>query len=185
MDLFNMDSAVMGSFRPDTKQAYAPSDIIIRPGQPEDVDLILEMHQRLSAASLYKRYHSPRIPSWAEVAEMCRLEEQNGRLLVAVIPGRRPQIVGMAYYILSGETAEVAFLVEDSYQGQGIGKQLLQALARQAIVQGIRFFDAHILQSNRIMIHLLHQAGEIIFNKLDYGTRILRVQLEGGSPPSR
>ncbi len=179
MDFFNMDSAVMRSFIPDIKQAFAPTDIVIRPGRPDDVALILEMHQRLSEESLYKRYHTPRLPSEAEVVKMCELEGGNGRLLVAVIPGRRPQIVGMAYYILSGEAADTAFLVEDLFQGQGIGKQLVQALAQQAATEGIHYFDAHILPSNRSMIHLLLQAGQLVYSKLDCGSRQVRVQLGG------
>lgn len=179
MDFFNMDSAIMRSFIPEIKQDFAPSDIVIRSGQPEDVELILEMHQRLSEESLYKRYHTPRLPSRAEIREMCQLNGGNGRLFVAVIPGRRPQIVGMAYYVLSGEAADTAFLVEDSFQGQGIGKRLIQALARQAVAQGVRFFDAHILPSNRSMVHLLLQVGQLVYSKLDYGSRELRVQING------
>jgi RimJ/RimL family protein N-acetyltransferase len=179
MDFFNIDLAVMASFQPDIQQNYTLSDIVIRPGQLEDVDLIVEMHQRLSKESLYKRYHSPRMPSRAEIVAMCQLEEGNGRLLVAAIPGRRPQIIGMAYYVLSGETAETAFLVEDRFQGQGIGKRLLRSLARQALMQGICYFDAYIMPSNRIMINLLRKAGQLVFDNLVYGTREMRVHLCG------
>ncbi|MCC6602282.1 MAG: GNAT family N-acetyltransferase [Anaerolineae bacterium] len=179
MDFFNMDSAVMRSFVPEITRPYAPSDIVIRPGEPGDVDLILAMHGRLSDESLYKRYHAPRRPTQAEVARMCTLNGENGRLLVAVIPGRRPQIVGMAYYILTGDSADTAFLVEDSFQGMGIGKQLVRALVHQAIAQGVHYFDAHVLPSNRSMIHLLLQAGQLVYNKLDFGARDLRVEIEG------
>ena len=178
MDFFNMDSAVMRSFVPEITRPYAPSDIVIRPGEPGDVDLILEMHERLSDESLYKRYHAPRRPTREEVARICALNEENGRLLVAVIPGRRSQIVGMAYYVLTGDSADTAFLVEDSFQGMGIGKRLVRALVRQAITQGVHYFDAHVLPSNRSMIHLLLQAGKLVYNRLDFGARDLRVEIE-------
>lgn len=178
MDLFTMNSAVMKSFQLESGIAQTLADIVIRPGRPEDVDLIIDMHHRLSEESVYKRYHAPRIPSPAEIAKMCQLNGQNGRLLVAVLPGRRSTIVGMAYYIWSEEAvAETAFLVEDRFQGQGIGKRLIQALAQQAVAQDIQFFDAQVLPINRPMIHLLHQTGQMVFNKLSYGTREMRVRL--------
>ena len=178
MDFLNVDSAVMASYQPQPKKIHTQSDIIFRAGRPEDQALIWEMHQRLSDDSLYKRYHSPRVPTKKEIARICEIKPENGRLLVATIPGKRDQIVGMAYYVLSGETAEAALLVEDSFQGQGIGNQLFKMLARQALAQGIYFFDAYVLPSNRAMIHMLHQIGQIIYNKLDYGTREVRVSLK-------
>jgi GNAT superfamily N-acetyltransferase len=178
MDFLNVDSAVMDSYQPKPRKIYAQSDIIIRAGRPEDKELIWEMHQRLSDDSLYSRYHSPRIPTKKEIAKICELKPENGRLLVATIPSKRTQIVGMAYYVLSGETAEAALLVEDSFQGQGIGKQLLKTLARQALAQGIRFFDAYVLPSNRTMMYLLYQVGQLVYNKLDYGTREIRISLK-------
>lgn len=178
MDFFAMNSAVMNSFLAESDKWQTLTDVDIRLGRPDDVELILEMHQRLSEESIYKRYHAPRLPTPEEVAQMCQLNGRNGRLLVAVLPGRRPTIVGMAYYIWSEESvAETAFLVEDRFQGQGIGKRLIQALVQQAVAQNIQFFDAQVLPTNRPMIHLLHQTGQLVFNKLGYGTREMRVRL--------
>ncbi len=178
MDFFAMNPAVMNSFQAESDKWQTLTDVVIRLGQPEDVELILEMHQRLSEESIYRRYHAPRLPTREEVAQMCQLNGGNGRLLVAVLPGRRPTIIGMAYYVWSEKAvAETAFLVEDRYQGQGIGKRLIQALAQQAVAQDIHFFDAQVLASNRPMIHLMHQTGQLVFNKLGYGTREMRVRL--------
>ena len=41
MDFFKMDAAVRRSFVPENIRPYASSDIVIRPGEPGDVDLIL------------------------------------------------------------------------------------------------------------------------------------------------
>lgn len=178
MDFFTMNPAVMNSFFGESDTAQVLANIVIRPGRPEDVDLIIDMHQRLSEESIYRRYHAPRLPTRKEIDQMCQLNGQNGRLLVAVLPGRKPTIVGMAYYIWSEKSvAETAFLVEDRFQGQGIGKRLIRALARQAVAQNIQFFDAQVLPTNRPMIHLLHQTGQLVFNKLGYGTREMRVRL--------
>ncbi len=154
------------------------ASLILRPVQADDVAFILEMHQRLSAKSIYHRYHSPRIPTKQEITQICQLAAENGRAVVAAVGGKKPAIVGLAYYIVAGlETAEVGLLVEDRFQGQGIGKRLLYQLATLAVTQGICFFDAYVLPSNKPMIHLLHNIGLVVHNRLDYHAREMRIRL--------
>ena len=170
--------------QPEQAATHDLSSLIFRPVQANDVDLILEMHQRLSAETIYNRYLSPRLPTRQEIVRLCELGEANGRVLVAVAAGKRTAVVGLAYYIVSeAHVAETALLVEDRYQGQGLGKQLLHQLACLALVQGIYYFDALVLPSNKPMLHLLHHVGLVIQNRLDYGTREMRVQLTA-VPPS-
>lgn len=154
-------------------------DIEIRPATAVDVDLIWQMHQHLSSDSIYQRYHSPRVPGRAEMVQICNLNGADGRSFVATIPGKA-EIVGLAYYITNPanpETAETALLVADPYQGQGIGRRLMEHMGDYAVTQGIRFFDALVLPTNRSMIHLLTSTGRLIENRLSYGAREMRVQL--------
>lgn len=154
------------------------ASIVIRPVQPNDVELIMEMHQRLSSDSLYRRYHGPRIPPRPEIEQICRLDGENGRAVVAATYDQKPAVVGIAYYVVSGQgVADTAFLVEDGYQGLGIGKRLMQQLSNLAQAQGICFFDAHVLPSNRPMIRLLRHSGQLVQNVSSYGARDMRVQL--------
>ena len=157
--------------------------LIFRPIQMEDVELILAMHQRSSERTIYSRYHSPRVPTRHEVSQICQLDGQNGRAVVATTSGKKPTIVGLAYYInADSETAEIALLVEDRYQGQGVGKQLLHQLRDLAIAQGICFFEAFVLPTNKPMFHLLYQTGQVVQNKLVYGAREIRIQLTAVTP---
>ncbi|MAU00857.1 MAG: hypothetical protein CL608_27245 [Anaerolineaceae bacterium] len=170
---------------PDTGQAIWPNlaSLIFRPVQAEDVDLIVEMHERSSAQTIFSRYHSPRVPTRQEIAQICQLNGENGRAIVAAIGGKNPAVVGLAYYIASApDTAELALLVEDRYQGQGVGKQLLHQLTATAVAQGIHVFEAFVLPTNKPMLHLLHQTGQVMQNKLVYGAREMRIQLKAVSP---
>jgi ribosomal protein S18 acetylase RimI-like enzyme len=175
MDLFPMNSTLMRRLLGETA---APASLTIRPAQNNDIDLILEMHQRLSDDSLYNRYHIARIPSRKEIERIIDLEGENGRVMVAAILGAKPKIVGLAYYVVTGQdTAETAFLVEDMYQGQGIGGWLMEALTRSAATQEICFFDARVLPSNQPMIHLLHRSGQLVYKKKDYGAFEMRLDI--------
>ena len=179
MCFFSMNPAVARSLLSENSLTYGLRDIVIRPGTVADVDQIMAMHDRLSDASLEKRYHRPWRPSREHMVSVCRLCGENGRLLVAELPGKQPKIIGMAYYVAEdAKTAEAAFLIEDRFQGQGIGKRLVHTLARQAFARGIRFFDAHVLISNHAMIHLLARTGQLVHKKPDMGAYEMRVALE-------
>lgn len=164
----------------DLGQAISPrlTSLIFRSVQIEDVDQIIEMHERSSERTIYSRYHSPRLPTRQEIAQICQLNGENGRAVVAAVVGQKPEIVGLAYYIaLDGETAEPALMVEDRFQRQGVGKQLFCQLAALASAHGICFFEAHVLPTNKPMIHLLHKIGQVLQNKLVYSAREIRIQL--------
>jgi len=155
------------------------SGLTIRPAEKQDVQLLLEMHQRLSNESLYKRYHSLRPPTRDELEKICALAESDGRVIVAAVSGEPIRIVGMAYYVRSGsDSAETAFLIEDGYQGLGIGRRLMRHLTQAAFKQGIRYFDAYVLPSNEVMINLLQQSGRLVHNRVGYGARLIRVRLD-------
>ena len=175
MDLFALNTTLTSYLLMNTA---VPAEFVIRPVQADDVDLMLEMHQRLSTETLYKRYHTPRMPSCEDIEQICLLSKKNGRVLVTAVVGKNPKIVAVAYYIKTdADIAETAFLVEDSYQGLGLGRRLMQQLTHAALRQGIHFFDALILPSNQTMLHLLHQTGEMVYNKIDIGARDIRIQL--------
>ncbi|MCA9924289.1 MAG: GNAT family N-acetyltransferase, partial [Anaerolineales bacterium] len=59
----------------------------------------------------------------------------------------------------------------------GIGRRLMNHLVEQAVAQGIRFFDAHVLPSNGSMVHLFNSSGRLLENHLSYGAREMRLQL--------
>lgn len=56
-------------------------------------------------------------------------------------------------------TAEVALMVQDDYQNQGIGTELLTHLTYIAKKQGLLGFSAEVLKENRMMLHLFEKMG--------------------------
>jgi GNAT superfamily N-acetyltransferase len=84
----------------------------------------------------------------------------------------------MAYYVVTDEgTAETAFLVEDLYQGQGIGRRFMNALSQAAKAESICFFDSRVLPSNKAMLRLLYLSGQLVHKKRDYDAFEMRTDI--------
>ncbi|MCA8972761.1 MAG: GNAT family N-acetyltransferase [Planctomycetes bacterium] len=85
---------------------------------------------------------------------------------------REPEIVAVAQYYRdkASNLAEVAFMVADEWQRQGLGTQLFSELAEIAETHGIRGFTAEVLAENRPMLHLFHSTGLEIKSSVEAGT---------------
>jgi len=57
------------------------------------------------------------------------------------------------------EEAEVAFLVRDSVQGQGIGKAIVENIIEAAEAEGVTKLTAELLADNKPMRTLLEKNG--------------------------
>jgi GNAT superfamily N-acetyltransferase len=153
---------------------------LVRKVLPGDFSLIEEMHQRVSADTLYFRYLRSYTPTPADIQRICHLGEA-GRALVAHLETQPPGIIGMAHYVVedrwSGRTAEAAILVEDCYQGQGVGRFLFQRLVEQAQEQGVYEFRLYIHPANQPMMWLIQNSGHPYREITAYDTREVRMLL--------
>ena len=132
-----------------SKTASAGPEIRVRVLSAGDGDRLRRMFSRLSGETLYRRFHAPypRVPEWA-LHRLLGVERYNGESVVAVA---RDEIVGHAMYVPSpdGREAEVAVVVEDSWQSKGVGRLLLSELAERAKQRGIESFTGMVLGENR------------------------------------
>lgn len=161
--------------------------VTVRPVQADDIPLLYEMHQRLSPNTIFNRYLRPYRPSLAEMADIASLRDSEGMAFVATQVAPREAIVGVAYYIVDPNqlgTAEPAILVEDSFQGQGIGSRLFRCLSRHALSHDIHTFDAIIYPANVAVMRLLQRSGFPVEEKLAYGTREVRIRLRESKEPT-
>ena len=131
----------------------------MRPIRPEDAPRLQALHGRLSRESIYQRFFgaTPRLPTpWARfLAEV----DYRGRLALVLERGSDadPELIGVGRYEPTTEphTAEVAFVIEDQWQGKGLGTVLFTALLTAARDRGIRHFRADVLADNRRMLDLI------------------------------
>ncbi|SCL33177.1 Acyl-CoA synthetase (NDP forming) [Micromonospora pallida] len=127
---------------------------------PDDAPAIVAMHSRFSERTRYLRYFSPypRIPD-RDLHRFVYVDHHDREAFV-VLAGDR--IVAVGRYERLGPRspdAEVAFVVEDAYQGRGIGSVLLEHLADAARRAGITSFVAEVLPANGAMQRVFADFG--------------------------
>lgn len=131
----------------------------IRPIRPDDEPRLVELYDRLSRHTAYHRFFTVmrRLPTdwyhfFANVDYVRRLALVAERETVSGY-----QIIGVGRYEPAEEAgvAEVAFVVEDGWQGRGLGAILLDSVLRAAVARGVQRFQAYVLAENHRMLRLL------------------------------
>ncbi len=115
--------------------APAPPLVMLRRGTTADQAPVAALHERCSEESRYRRFHAP-LPQVPSRLVRATLEPEDGWSVLAALGS---DVVGVACAgPLSTREVEVGVLVEDGYQGLGIGTRLLLAVAEEARSRGYR-----------------------------------------------
>jgi len=136
--------------------------IEIRALRPDDKAEMLAAIGRTSTQSLQRRFFAPKKGfSEQEMAFFLNIDFESHVALVAQIDeDGRPAIAGGGHYIVARPgQAEIAFIVVDAYQGQGIGTILMRHLAILARDAGLRELIAEVLPENTAMLKVFKKFG--------------------------
>lgn len=138
------------------------SRIHMRPIRADDSTRLQQFHADLSPETIVFRFFHF-VPKLAQEAadHFTHIDYANRMALVATIgAGAEEQIVGVVRYErTSPSSAEVAFVVADAWQGQGIATALLLQLAGYARQHVITSFTAVTMADNVRMIIVLRTCG--------------------------
>jgi GNAT superfamily N-acetyltransferase len=133
-------------------------EVATRPIRLDDEQRFYRLWPRLSPDTVYRRFHSPiRGLSADAVHHLVDVDHDDREAVVALVGD---EVVGVARYDRSpddGSTAEVAVLVEDAWQGVGLGRQLLSAIADLARRHGVRTVTATVQADNDRMVWLIRR----------------------------
>jgi GNAT superfamily N-acetyltransferase len=132
--------------------------VATRPVRPDDEARFRRLWPRLSPDTVYRRFHAPlcRLPA-ATVRHLVEVDHDLREAVVAVVG---EEVVGVARYDRSAadpSRAEFAVVVEDTWQGVGIGRQLILGLLRLAAERGVRTLTATVQVDNDRMVHLVRR----------------------------
>ena len=112
---------------------------------------------RLSPETIYRRFHSPLArPEQAQPKRLLDIDHHDREAVVAVLDG---EIIGVARYARRSGTdiAEVAVVVADDWQRQGLATRMLGALSELARPADIRQFSVSMQADNRAALRLLQR----------------------------
>ena len=136
--------------------------IEIRAVRPNDKDDMLAAIGRTSTELLRRRFFVvKRGFSQKEIDFFVRIDFRDHVALIALADeDGRPTIVGGGrYVVVEPGSAEVAFIVIDGYQGQGIGSHLMRHLAGIARDAGLTELIAEVLPENTAMRKVFSKFG--------------------------
>ncbi|ONI89512.1 GNAT family N-acetyltransferase [Saccharothrix sp. ALI-22-I] len=150
--------------------------VVLRPGRAGDEDAVAELHSRCSMGTLFNRYHSgmrtvPR--RWLHRL----LSPPRGTTVLAQCADR---VIAMGQLIPTStpDSAEVSLLVEDGWQGRGVGTALLAALAVAARAGGYRELVGWCLPAETGLVRTAARAGLPTSVRREYG--LVRVSIVPG-----
>ena len=144
--------------------------VTLRDIRPEDESALTALYERLSPQTAYQRFFTVmrRLPpNWAHI--LANVDYDRRMAIVALGPDG--ELIGVARYVYDERSheAEIAIVIEDPWQGRGLGTLLLGELLAYAEGKGIRRFRAYVLADNVRMLKLLRRGTRILERKLESG----------------
>jgi RimJ/RimL family protein N-acetyltransferase len=126
--------------------------------EESDGEFVGRLYHRLSAEAVYRRFFSPVLSPERFAAALLRNDSRERQAVAAVEHG---EIVGVAQYSRApgSPEAELAIVVADGWQRQGLGTRMVAALADRAALAGITRFAVDVQGDNQGAIRLLRRVA--------------------------
>lgn len=165
-------------------------NIVIRHLRMRDAPLLADLLRSLSPESRYLRFFTPRgIPDEQVLSEAMHLADVDPRMHIALVVvaevNGQPVAVAEARLIRDDDEpgqAEVAILVRDDWQSEGLGTLLFDTLVQTGLVQGLLRVYAITLSENRGMRRLVQKLGLPYTSRSDSGETIYWIALLAEQP---
>jgi acyl-CoA hydrolase/GNAT superfamily N-acetyltransferase len=161
-------------------------DLKLRPVKISDEPLLKDFFYSLSDQSVYRRFMSQRKDMPHErLQDFVVIDYTNEMVILAVKidedPEEREEVIALGQYGIdqNSHTAEVALVVRDDHQNQGVGRVVLSYLTELAQREGLMGFTAEVLMENTPMLHLFESMGFDIQRRTAEGVIELRAAFRG------
>lgn len=129
--------------------------MVVRLLEPSDEGMIRRFYYRLSEDTIYRRFLSPIVPPADNLVR--RLMDVDHCRREALIALDHEGIAGVARYAPYGDGFDVAVVVADIWQRQGVGAMLMRRLGHIARRRGITRFHATLQAENRRAVRWLRR----------------------------
>jgi len=165
--------------------------VLIRVSLPQDRARIVAAFDKLESGTIYTRFFSMRKGlSEAELDRMTASDFVSFLMLAATVgTGADETVIGGASYVVlppveGARTAEVAFTIEEDYQGQGLAGKLMAMLAGIARRHGIDRLEADVLAGNAPMLAVFERSGLPLTKTREGGVThvVMNLRQDSGKP---
>ncbi len=147
----------------------------VRPVKPKDEQGLVRLLQSLSEDEVRLRFFSSAVNAEREARKAVDVD-YGARYGVVALLGAEADIVSHASCDrIDDERAEVAFTVQDKYQGLGLGSLMLVGVAEHAVEQGIPLLEAAVLPENHRMLAMFRESGRPVRMRSEPG--VITVEL--------
>jgi RimJ/RimL family protein N-acetyltransferase len=133
-------------------------------GAPCEDDAIREFYARLSPRTRYLRFFSP-MPSLPDsvLRLLTSVDQHRSLALVAEDDTGHGDVVGLASFgAIDQDRVEVALVVRDDWQHQGVGLELAGRVMQAAEVRGFHRFLVYVTSDNVAIRRLLKHVGDVV-----------------------
>ncbi|MBU1171399.1 MAG: bifunctional acetate--CoA ligase family protein/GNAT family N-acetyltransferase [Proteobacteria bacterium] len=156
--------------------------LFIRPIRPEDAPLLVTFFENLSPRTIYYRFFSPlkHLPP-VMLARFTQIDYDRSMALTAFLePLGYEKMIGVARIIGDADPriVEFAVMIDDRWQGKGIGAELMKRLIAIARSRGVEKIWGTVLAENTQMLALGKKMGFEIKTAADAGCYELRASLK-------
>ena len=163
-----------------TKQTFKGGvEVSFRAIKPSDEEGMRRLFYRFSDEAVYYRYFSP-IKTMPHSRMQTYVNVDYRRALSVVGIANDGHIVAEGRYAQEHNSlyADLAFVVDEQYQGLGIATYLYRVLIRLAKQRGIKGFSADILAENKRMMKVIEKGGLPVKARLEAGVYQLTISFE-------
>jgi acyl-CoA hydrolase/GNAT superfamily N-acetyltransferase len=155
--------------------------------KPSDEEEMRRLFYRFSDQSVYYRYFAPiKTMPHAKMQGYVNIDFSRVMSIVGLVgePGQG-HIIAEARFIRdeTGPYADVAFVVDEQYQGLGIATYLYKLLIRLAKDRGVQYLTADVLATNKGMMKVFEKEEAPVTAKLDHGVYHLTISLRTEQGP--
>jgi len=144
-----------------------------RPIRPSDEDEMRRLFYRFSDESVYYRYFTPlKTMPHSRMQEYVNVNYRNTMSIVGLVGDvGKGHIIAEARYVKDPKSlyGDVAFVVDEAYQGLGIATYLYNMLIRIAKQRGLIGFTADVLPGNKEMMRVFEKGEAEVKATLEYG----------------
>ena len=148
--------------------------------KPSDEEGMRRLFYRFSDEAVYYRYFTPvKTMPHSKMQEYVNINYKDVMSIVGVLEDQ-DLIIAEARYIRHPDIpfADIAFVVDEEYNGYGIATFLFQKLIQIARDGGLKGFTADVLSSNIGMMRVFEKGGLTIKSKLEYGAYELTIPFD-------